>query len=387
MPLIAIVRFLFSLVSLAILGAAAYLLWQWYDGGLEIRDANGVVHRIREDWALWVGLAALAWSFLGGVLVRPLVGGPDRRVLKPVRSEGRMIESPTGSSLYVEMHGAAGAPPVILTHGWGLDSTIWAYAVEDLSSRFRVITWDLPGMGRSQGKIDLTSFAADLKAVIEVAGAARAIVVGHSIGGMTIQTLVRDDPGFVDSRVAGIVLLNTTYTNPLRTMVLSPLLQALRWPVLEPLMWLAIPLQPLLWLSAWQSYLSGSAQLAYRIGFGKHASRSQLNATALLGTRNPPGAQARGNLAMFRWDATGAMSKVKIPVLVIGGGLDIVTKAEASRTISGSAEGAHLRVVEDVNHMGFLERFEIYNEEIIRFADAAQGKGAAGKLKVVAGAV
>jgi pimeloyl-ACP methyl ester carboxylesterase len=148
------------------------------------------------------------------------------------------------------MHGEVGAPPMVLTHGWGLDSTIWAYSVQDLSSRFRVITWDLPGMGRSKGKIDLTSFAADLETVIEVAGAERPVVVGHSIGGMTIQTLVRDDPAFVDSHVAGIVLLNTTYTNPLRTMILSPLWQALRWPVVEPLMWLAIPLQPLLWLSA-----------------------------------------------------------------------------------------------------------------------------------------
>jgi pimeloyl-ACP methyl ester carboxylesterase len=298
-----------------------------------------------------------------------------------------MIESPTGSSLYVEMHGPVDAPPVIFTHGWGLDSTIWAYAVEDLTSRFRVITWDLPGMGRSRGKIDLTSFAADLKAVIETAGAQRPVLVGHSIGGMTIQTLVRDDPAFIDSRVAGIVLLNTTYTNPLRTMILSPLVQALRWPVLEPLMWLAIPLQPLLWLSAWQSYLSGSAHLAYRIGFGKHAPRSQLNATALLGTRNPPGAQARGNLAMFRWDATGAMSKVKVPSLVIGGAMDIVTKPEASRTIDASAKAARLRIVEDVNHMGFLERFEVYNEEIVKFADAASARGAAGKLKVVAGSV
>jgi pimeloyl-ACP methyl ester carboxylesterase len=240
-------------------------------------------------------------------------------------------------------------------------------------------------MGRSKGKIDLTSFAADLKAVTELAGEQRVVLVGHSIGGMTIQTLVRDDPAFVDSRVSGIVLLNTTYTNPLRTMIFSPLLQALRWPLLEPLMWLAIPLQPLLWLYAWQCYLSGSAHLAYRIGFGKHAPRSQLNATALLGTRNPPGAQARGNLAMFRWDATGAISKATVPVLVVGGALVIVTKPDASRAIGASAKGARLRVVEDVNHMGFLERFETYNAEIIQFAEAAQGKGATDKLKVVAG--
>jgi pimeloyl-ACP methyl ester carboxylesterase len=267
------------------------------------------------------------------------------------------------------MHGAADAPTIILTHGWSLDSSIWSYAVEDLTSRFRVITWDLPEMGRSKGHIDLASFAKDLEAVVRFAGDERAVLVGHSIGGMTIQTLARDNPFFVDQYVAGIVLLNTTYTNPLDTMILSALWRALRWPVLEPLMWLATPLQPFLWLSAWQSYLSGAAHVANRIGFGKHVSRSQLNVASLLATKNPPGAQARGCLAMFRWDATGALGNVSAPVLVIGGALDIVTKPEASQTL---ATGDGLTIVSDVNHMGFIERAEIYNDLIMRFADKVQ---------------
>ena len=376
MPLILILRFLFSLLSLGILAAAGYFIWRWYDGVL-VPDPSGVVHRIREDWPLWAAAGALAWSFLGSLVLKPFLAGVDRRVLKPVRSNGRTLKSPTGSSLYVEVHGDASSPPVILTHGWGLDSTIWRYAVEDLSSRFRVITWDLPGLGRSKGKIDLSSFAADLRAVIQVAANSKVVLVGHSIGGMTVQTLARDDAEFVNAHVAGIVLLNTTYTNPLRTMIVSPLWRALRWPVLEPLMWLTIPLQPLVWLSAWQSYLSGSAHLATRLGFGKHVGRSQLNVTTLLGTRNPPAALARGNLAMFRWDATGALLNIHVPVLVIGGGADIVTKPQASHTIADSAVSAHITIVKDANHMGFLEQYETYNDAIAAFARSVQAPSVA----------
>ena len=372
MPLILILRFLFSLFSIAILAVAAYFLWRWYDG-VTVRDTAGVVHRIRDDWHLWVGVGALTWSGLGGLVLRPLLAGHDKRVLKAVPGSARMITSPTGSQLHVATYGDPSAPPMVLTHGWGLDSTIWGYAVEDLASKFHVITWDLPGMGRSKGKIDLESFAVDLCAVTELAGGRKAVLVGHSIGGMTIQTLVRDDPAFVDAYVAGIVLLNTTHTNPLRTMILSPLWQALRWPLIEPLMWLAVPLQPLVWLSAWQSYLSGSAHLANRFGFGKHVSRSQLNATTLLATRNPPGAQARGNLAMFRWDATGALSELRVPVLIIGGALDIVTKPEASHTIAASGPSSRVMVIKDVNHMGFLERYDIYTDLILDFANGVQG--------------
>src|SRR4051812_37708413 len=95
--------------------------------------------------------------------------------------------------------------------------------------------------------------------------------------------------------VAGVVLLHTTHTNPLKTMILSGLLQALQRPVLEPGMKLAIALQPLAWMLNWQSYLSGSAHLAQRLGYGKFVTRSQLEHTTLLATRNSPAVLARGN--------------------------------------------------------------------------------------------
>lgn len=369
-PLILIVRFLFSLASLALLVASAYLLWRWYDGYFTERP-DGVLIHVREQWPLWTGLAMLGWSGLGGLLLRPLIAGPDKRVLKPVHAAGLTINSTTGAHLHVESYGDTAAPTIVLTHGWSLDSSVWTYAVEDLSSRFRVVTWDLPEMGRSKGHIDLSSFAQDLQAVVEFAGGDhRVLLVGHSIGGMTIQTLARDNPNFVDQRVAGIVLLNTTHTNPLRTMILSPVWQALRWPLLEPLMWLATPLQLILWASAWQSYLSGAAHLANRIGFGKYVSRSQLNLATLLATKNSPGAQARGCLAMFRWDATGALAGIAPPVRIIAGELDIVTKPEASQAIAAKTAGSDLLIINDVNHMGFLERYENYNKSIAQFADS-----------------
>ena len=307
MPLIVLARLALSLVSLAILGAGGYLLWSWHEG-YWIFDSLGHPLQLREAWRLWTGLALLAWSLMGRIILKPLLARADTDPTRIERSNGQTLVSPTGSKLYVESHGPEDAPPVILTHGWGLDSTIWFYLRRDLAKRFRVIVWDLPGLGRSKaangGAIDLSHFALDLKAVLTLAKGP-AVLVGHSIGGMTIQTLIRDHPEVTTTDVAGIVLVNTTYTNPLRTMALSPLALALRWPVLEPLFRLSIWLQPLAWLSAWHSYLNGSAHLANRIGFASHVTHSQLEQTTLLATRNPPAALARGNLAMFRWDAEG----------------------------------------------------------------------------------
>jgi pimeloyl-ACP methyl ester carboxylesterase len=75
---------------------------------------------------------------------------------------------------------------------------------------------------------------------------------------------------------------------------------------------------------------------------------------------------------MFRWDATGALRKIAVPVLAIGGELDIVTKPEASRAIAATVVGENVTIVSEVNHMGFIERPEIYNDLIARFADRVQ---------------
>jgi pimeloyl-ACP methyl ester carboxylesterase len=370
MPLLGLIRFFTTLLSLAILAAAGYLLWSWYDGYF-LRDAAGVLHREREAWRLWTGLGLLAWSFVGRSILPLLLAKRDVRPTRATHGSGQTMTSPTGSSLYVESHGPAGAPPIIFTHGWGMDSTFWHYAKMDLADRFRLVLWDLPGLGRSKaggkGAISLDAFATDLATLIDRAGGQPVVLVGHSIGGIIIQTLVRDHPR-LQRGIAGVVLLNTTYTNPLKTMIFSGLLQALQRPVLEPAMKLIIGLQPLVWLSKWQSYLSGSSHLAQRFGFGKFVTRSQLEHTTLLSTRNPPGVLARGDLAMFHWDATSVLSRLRAPALIIGGDRDVVTKLEASRTMADESGLATLHVVEGVNHMGPMERADLYNQMVADFA-------------------
>jgi pimeloyl-ACP methyl ester carboxylesterase len=370
MPLIALARLLSSLLSLALLGICAYLLWSWYQGDL-VRDAAGDLYRVRETWRLWVSLGLLAWSLLGRVILTPIIAGKDKGPPSgATHGDGKMVEGASGAQLYIQSVGPAAAPVIVMTHGWGLDSTIWGYAKRQLTDH-RLILWDLPGLGRSKpakGRaVSLDDFAADLGTVIEQAGDQPVVLVGHSIGGMTIQTLARDNPALFQQRVAGVVLINTTYTNPLQTMILSGLVKALRWPVIEPMMRLTIWLQPLAWLSAWQSYLSGSAHLANRLGFGRFVTHSQLEHTTLLATRNAPGVQAKGNLAMFRWDASAVLPKINKPVLVLSGDADLVTKLEASRVIAGAIPGARLQVIDGVNHMGFLERADVYNEAIRAF--------------------
>src|SRR6185312_9471626 len=100
-------------------------------------------------------------------------------------------------------------------------------------------------------------FATDLRAIVEWTAAPRIVLVGHSIGGMILQTYARLFP--TDSSVAGLALVHTTYKNPLRTTKHGALYSAIEKPVIVPLLYLTILFSPLAWLMNVLSYLNGSA--------------------------------------------------------------------------------------------------------------------------------
>lgn len=357
------VRFVAGLFPLAVWIGAGVLAWQWWEGD-PVRADDGSLVRVREDWMLWTTVALLVWGLLGRIAILPFIAKPDRRGTELVlrRQNGRMLgDAQSEDALYIEDHGPKDGLALVMTHGWGLDSRIWDDARDQLAVDHRVVTWDLPGLGRSRTtEVTLEHFADCLKRVVLETGADQVVLIGHSIGGMAIQTLLRDDPKFFRERVAGVVLLNTTDTAPQYTMIASGLVRALRGPVIEPLLHASIFLEPLAWLSAWQSYLSGTAHIVNRLGCSSTVTRSQLEAATLLQVKNRPSIQAKGDLAMFRWDPVEAAAQLPRPLLVIGGENDIVTKAIASDRLARIAPHAQLLIDPGANHMGPVDRADSY---------------------------
>ena len=95
--------------------------------------------------------------------------------------------------------------------------------------------------------------------MLGLAGGRPAVLVGHSIGGMILLTFCKAFPEALGTRVAGLVLAHTSYTNPVRTTHMAALYSAIEKPVLIPLLYLTIALWPLAWLMNWMSYFNGSA--------------------------------------------------------------------------------------------------------------------------------
>lgn len=369
MILLALVLRLFAIGSLAVFAVAGWLLWSWYDAW-HVAEALGLARP--SSAPLWWGAGLMAFSLLGRFPLLALLGrgGPTPSAERPVGSE---VAGADGAILNVEIEGAQQGPILLFTHGWGLSSRIWAEARADLGARFGLVFWDLPGLGRSgrpPAGYSIEGFAEDLHAVIDSLPQDRSLIlVGHSIGGMTVQTFCARHPELLNSRIAGIVLENTTHTNPLETMVLSRLLRPLQ-PVIQLVLKLDTVLSPVLWLMNWQAWLSGSTHLAARlVGFGARPTREQLDRTALLITRGSPAVQARGNLAMLRWSVTDRLARIDVPAMVFVGDRDLITKDHAGETIAASLPQGRLLRVQGAGHMGPVEKAAFYNEQIGDFAE------------------
>src|SRR4051812_46168656 len=135
MILMAVLQRLFGWVSIAILAVGAYLVRTWWEMEQALRDlppGAAVQPAAVPDGRLYLGLLLLAFSFAGFMPLRLLLArrGGDARRLE--RGEGESVTAPDGAELRVERFGRADGPTLVLTHGWGMDSTMWWDARREL---------------------------------------------------------------------------------------------------------------------------------------------------------------------------------------------------------------------------------------------------------------
>ncbi len=211
--------------------------------------------------------------------------------------------------------------------------------------------------------------ADDLDAVVSHAGRHRPVlVVGHSLGGMIILTFLRKCAADAQRRVLGVVLANTTYTNPVRTTTASDVMRALQKPVLTPLLHLTIWLWPVVWAMNWLSYLNGSSHITAALsGFAGTQSRGQLDFAASFGAKLSPAAVARGYLASFKFDETATLGTLRMPTLVLTSVKDRVLVPEVSRFMHRAIPGSELLELESAGHLSLLERHKEFVEAIVGF--------------------
>jgi pimeloyl-ACP methyl ester carboxylesterase len=136
------------------------------------------------------------------------------------------VRATDGTPLHAEVFGPPDGYPIVLSHGITCAIRAWAYQIADLASDYRVIAFDHRGHGRSgvprRGGYSLKSLASDLDSVLDatLAPHERAVLAGHSMGGITIAAWSARYRHKVNRRADAVALINTTTGDLLRNVKL-----------------------------------------------------------------------------------------------------------------------------------------------------------------------
>jgi pimeloyl-ACP methyl ester carboxylesterase len=279
-----------------------------------------------------------------------------------------------GLLLHAEICGPADAPvTIVLCHGYTLSREVWHYQWQDLVSDYRLVLWDQRSHGRSgrsdPAHISIDQLGADLAAVLAATVPADkpVVLVGHSMGGMTIMALAAQRPELFGTKVIGVALISTA----------AHLVDASHW--------LPAPLRPVARLAG-PSLLRGSAR-------GRRAAltewvRSSASDLAFLSTRfiafgdtdvsptvvdflerviraTPIDVVANFYAALLEHDKRVSLSTVgRVPTIVIAGEDDRLIPVADASWLAAAIPGATFLRVPDTGHMVILERPEVVTEAI-----------------------
>jgi pimeloyl-ACP methyl ester carboxylesterase len=269
-------------------------------------------------------------------------------------------------------------PTVLFVHGFALDMGTFYFQRAALTRRgdVRMVCYDQPGHGRSSrldtGEYSLDDLAEGLKLVIDATIPTGPIVlVGHSMGGMTIMALADHYPDLFGDRVVGVVLISTS-AGELSEVNLGMPDFVTRF--VRPLMPVLIGSGKLT-SGAIDSVRRASTDLAWlltrRYGFGTGtASPALVSFVEQMNSRTSTEVIARYLRTVYTHERIDALAELKrTKVLVICGDEDKITPPEHSAEIIKHLPDARLVDVPQAGHVALLERPDIVNAALLEFLD------------------
>lgn len=247
--------------------------------------------------------------------------------------------SVNGSETFVATGGRefdAGLPAVVLLHGAGFDHSAWALHSRWFAHHgFSVLAPDLPGHGRSSGP-GLRSIAAMADwsaALLDSAGAAKARLIGHSMGSLIALEMAARHP----AKVSALSLIGTT-----AAMTVGPdLLKAA-----EANDHAAIDMMSI-WGLGFKAELGGSLAP----GLWMHG-----GAQSVLQFCRPGVLFSDLSACNSYQNALSAAAEVKVPTTFILGERDMMTPAKAGKTLAAAIAHARTVILPGAGHMMMAER-------------------------------
>lgn len=274
---------------------------------------------------------------------------------------------------------------VVFSHGYCLNQDSWHFQRAALRGVVRSVYWDQRSHGRSgrgveqaDGGPDVTidQLGHDLKAVIDAAAPEGPLVlVGHSMGGMTVMAFADQFPEVVAERVVGVALVGTSTGKLGEVSYGLPVVGVNVVRRVLPGVLKVLGQRADLVEKGRRATADLFAGIIKRYSF---ASRDVDPAVARFAERmiesTPIDVVAEFYPAFQEHEKSEAIERfARLPVLVLAGDRDLITPSEHSEAIAGLLPDAELVLVPDAGHLVMLEHPEAVTD---RLADLLSRTGA-----------
>lgn len=329
------------------------------------------------------GGAALGWTGERRLLRHETPGAdPEWNELRRhAAGTTRTVESFDGTHLQVDVLGEEGRPTLVMAHGYALSHKVWHFQRRELSDEFRIVTYDQRGHGASEeavsGDYSIEALGRDLSAVIEatLVGPEPVVVLGHSMGGMTLLSYVEQYPESLVDRIAGAILMSTSGSDVITgglvsvgTAALSGLSNRITRRAFNALGRRS---------SAVDLVYSNSTDLSYvmtkLIGLSPDASPAHVAFTEQLLLDCPNSVKAAIGPMFTSLDLREAAPLLKTPTLVMVGERDRLTPPAQARRLTELLPDAELIELAGIGHMAPIEAHAEVNAHIRAFVRRVTG--------------
>lgn len=238
--------------------------------------------------------------------------------------------SADGARLHVEVHGEEGAPSVVLAHGWTCSTAFWAAQIRALSATHRVIAYDQRGHGRSPAARvhSTTVLADDLVAVFgaTLAPGERAVVAGHSMGGMTIMA-ASGRPQFAEHAAAALLCSTGSSRLVAQAEVLPVRAGRARARITGAVLGSRAPLGPV---------TPVARKVLKYATMGPGSAPEKVEACARIVHACPTGVRRAWSQVLAGLDLDADVARLTVPTAVIGGTLDRLTPIVHARGLAAA---------------------------------------------------
>lgn len=339
----------------------------------------------RTAGAIGAALGVAAASAAVGFAAERYVVGRSLRGDDPYRDEplGRLrgtpsvVETDDGVRLYVEtddLPDAAGT--VVFIHGYALTSDSWHFQRRDLRGKARLVFFDHRSHGRSsrapdESEVTFERLATDLSEVLDQAVRPGPVVlVGHSMGGMTVMALAEERPELFGDRVAGVVLVTTSPRDVQPPSIGLPGPAGRLGHRVLPGVVAAAARRPELVERGRRAGSDLGYVLTRRYSFGTERSPALVEFTAAMNATTPIGVVARFLPLFSANDRAAATAALRgVPTVILAAERDRLTPVEDSRELALELPDAAYVEVAGAGHMLPLERHELVTNSIAELID------------------